>query len=159
VFPSMTRFGELLPLITRSPDETVAAGVGLSSHLGAGDVLALFGDLGAGKTHLVKGICAGFGIPPEEVSSPTFTLVNEYRGAAVTVYHVDAYRIRSQAELYEFGYEEYFFGDGLCLIEWPERVGTLLPENAIRLCIDHGGDDSRRISLCDSSPATETDGR
>ena len=109
-----------------------------------GDVLALYGDLGAGKTHLVKGLCAGLGIPAASVSSPTFTLVNEYDGA-LPVYHFDAYRIERTEEFFELGYETYFFGDGVCLVEWPERVEALIPDHAIRLRLTHLGGDRRRI--------------
>ncbi len=137
-------FTDLLPAETASPDETVALGQRLAERLEPGDVLALYGDLGAGKTHLVKGLCAGLGIAPEAVSSPTFTIVNEYDGT-LPVYHIDAYRIERPDEFFELGYETYVFGDGVCLIEWPERVEALIPEHALRLRLTHGGGDIRRI--------------
>lgn len=137
-------FADLLPAETASPAETVALGRRLAERLGPGDVLALYGDLGAGKTHLVKGLCAGLGIAPETVSSPTFTIVNEYDGT-LPVYHIDAYRIERTEEFFELGYETYVFGDGVCLIEWPERVEALVPEHALRLRLAHGGGDARRI--------------
>ena len=135
----------LLPAETDSTDATLALGGRLATHLGAGDVVALYGNLGAGKTHLVKGICAAYGVPEATVTSPTFTLVNEYAGDAFPIYHLDAYRIERLQELYELGYEEYFFGDGLCLIEWPAHVEALLPEYTIGLRLTHLGGNRRRI--------------
>jgi tRNA threonylcarbamoyladenosine biosynthesis protein TsaE len=137
---------DLLPAESASPDETVALGRRLADALQPGDVLALYGDLGAGKTHLVKGLCAGLGIPAADVSSPTFTLVNEYDGD-LPVYHIDAYRIERTEEFFELGYETYFFGDGICLVEWPERVEPLVPDHALRLRLTHLGDDRRRIEV------------
>ncbi len=141
----MPDFDDLLPAETVSPEATIALGRRLAEHLEPGDVLALIGDLGAGKTHLVKGICAGLGVPIETITSPTFTIANEYTGAAGPVYHLDAYRIERPEEFFELGYETYFFGDGLCLIEWPERVAALIPEEAILLRLTHGSGDTRRI--------------
>lgn len=135
---------DLLPADTGSPDETVALGRRLAARLEPGDVLALYGDLGAGKTHLAKGICAGLGVPPAAVTSPTFTIVNEYAGS-LPVYHFDAYRVERPEEFFEFGYEDYFFGDGVCVVEWPERVEALIPEHAIRLRMTHLSADMRRI--------------
>lgn len=137
-------FADLLPAETASPAETVALGRHLASHLQPGDVLALYGDLGAGKTHLVKGLCDGLGIAPETVSSPTFTIVNEYAGA-LPVFHFDAYRIERPEEFFELGYEDYFFGDGVTVVEWPERVEALIPEHALRLRLSHVGGDRRRV--------------
>ena len=139
-------FSQWLPAETTSPEATMALGGQLAAHLKAGDVVALYGNLGAGKTHLVKGICAGLGIPADTVSSPTFTLVNEYVGAPFPVYHIDAYRIERLEECYEFGYEEYVYGPGLCLIEWPERIEPLLPEHTISLHLTHTQADGRRIA-------------
>ncbi len=130
---------------TDSPEATLAVGQQLAARLQPGDVVALYGDLGAGKTHLVKGICAAWGIPTEVVNSPTFTLVNVYDGRDFPVYHIDAYRLRHLDEFFELGYEDYFFGDGLCLIEWPERVEPLLPAHTQRLRLAHAGGTRRRI--------------
>lgn len=123
----------------------MALGERLAAYLGPGDVVALYGDLGAGKTHLVKGVCGALGVPAAAVNSPTFTLVNEYDGGRMPVYHFDAYRIRGTAEFFEMGYEEYFFGEGLCLVEWPEHVEALLPPHTLRLRLLHRGADRRRI--------------
>ena len=138
---------DLFPVETASTAETVELGRRLGARLVSGDVVALYGDLGAGKTHLVKGICAAVHVDPERVTSPTFTLVNEYVGGDVPVYHVDAYRIRHLAEMFELGFEAYLEGDGLCLIEWAERVEPLLPEGTIRLRLTHAGEDRRRVEL------------
>jgi len=136
---------DLLPVETDTPEETQAFGAVLAARLGPGDVVALYGDLGAGKTQLVKGVCSALGIRAERVSSPTFNLVHEYAGRDFPVYHFDAYRIRHIDEFFELGYEAYFFGDGLCLIEWPERIEPLLPAETLRLCLLHAGLDRRRI--------------
>lgn len=123
----------------------MALGQRLAAHLEPGDVVALHGDLGAGKTHLVKGMCAGLGVPTSAVTSPTFTIANEYDGAGGPVYHLDAYRIEHPDEFFELGYETYFFGDGICLLEWPEQVAALIPDGAIRLRLTHHGGDQRRV--------------
>ncbi|HYE96933.1 MAG TPA: tRNA (adenosine(37)-N6)-threonylcarbamoyltransferase complex ATPase subunit type 1 TsaE [Rubricoccaceae bacterium] len=138
---------DLLPAETASPEETLALGARLAAHLGPGDVVALYGDLGAGKTHLVKGIARGLGVDAEDVSSPTFTLVNEYAGAAFPVYHLDAYRTERPEELLDFGAEEYLDGDGLCLVEWPERMEALLPARTLRLRLTHLDANRRRVEF------------
>jgi len=137
----------LLPRTTHSPEETQYLGEKLGEHLKRGDVLALYGDLGAGKTHLVKGIAKAAGIPEDNVNSPTFTILNEYRSPALDIYHFDAYRTKHPDEFYELGFEDYFYGNGLTIIEWPEKVEALLPENTIRLRLTHAGDHARRIEL------------
>jgi|SRR5690554_7431422 tRNA threonylcarbamoyladenosine biosynthesis protein TsaE len=141
----------ILPAETSSAAETEAVGARLAEYLEPQAIVALYGDLGAGKTHLVRGICTGLGVPPEAVSSPTFTIVNEYEGR-LPVYHFDAYRVKGPEEFFELGYEEYFYGDGICLIEWPERVEALLPDDTIRLRLVHLGEDRRRIERVDARP-------
>ena len=133
------------PAETHSPAETRSLAAGLAKTLRAGDVVALFGELGAGKTEFVRGVCAALGVDTEQVSSPTFTIVNEYDGERLPVYHFDAYRIKSQDEFFEFGYQDYFGGDGICFVEWAERIEPLLPDDAIRLRFDHAGPQTRRI--------------
>ncbi|MDX1531836.1 MAG: tRNA (adenosine(37)-N6)-threonylcarbamoyltransferase complex ATPase subunit type 1 TsaE [Rhodothermales bacterium] len=147
----MAAFSDLLPAETAAPAETVALGRRLAECLAPGDVVALYGDLGAGKTHLVKGVCAGLAIPPETVTSPTFTLVNEYDGA-LPVYHFDAYRVERSEELFEFGYETYFFGEGVTLVEWPERIEGLIPDHALRLRLTHLDGDRRRVEVVEAPP-------
>ncbi|MEM8556666.1 MAG: tRNA (adenosine(37)-N6)-threonylcarbamoyltransferase complex ATPase subunit type 1 TsaE [Bacteroidota bacterium] len=143
---------DLLPLDSSSPEATMALGERLGAHLRPGDLVALYGDLGAGKTHLVKGLCAAQGVDPAAVNSPTFTLVNEYDGTAGPLYHFDAYRIDRIEQLYDLGYEDYFFGGGVCLIEWPARIEAVLPPETVRLRLTHVqgediGETRRRITL------------
>lgn len=136
----------LLPAETDSVEATLALGSRLAEQVGVGDVVALYGDLGAGKTHLIKGLCAAYGVPASNVTSPTFTIINEYEGSSFPIYHFDAYRVERIDEFFELGYDEYFYGDGLCLIEWPERLEPLLPEHTLRLQLTHLGGNRRRIT-------------
>jgi tRNA threonylcarbamoyladenosine biosynthesis protein TsaE len=142
------------PFESHSPSETTAFGARLASRLGPGDVVALYGDLGTGKTHLIKGVCAALGVPEAAVSSPTFALLHEYAGTAFPIYHFDAYRIKTAGEFFDLGYEEYFYGQGLCLIEWPAHVEALLPDHTLRLRLHHLGGDRRRIEGAAREPAT-----
>jgi tRNA threonylcarbamoyladenosine biosynthesis protein TsaE len=113
---------------------TESFGRRLGSLLFPGAVVALIGPLGAGKTHLVRAIAVGLDIAsPSQVSSPTFVLIQEYMGR-LPIYHFDAYRLRSEAEFAELGVQEYFAGDGVCLVEWADKVADSLPEE--RLAID-----------------------
>lgn len=121
-------------LITNTPEETTLLGKKIAVLLKSGDTVAFTGDLGAGKTCLIKAICAGLGVK-ENVSSPTFTLIQEYKGL-VPVYHFDLYRLK-ESDLYDLGYWEYFERDGICLIEWADRASELLPEQSIRINIDY----------------------
>ena len=135
----------LLPARTASPQETLALGERLAAHLRSGDVLALYGDLGAGKTHLVKGIARGLGADPEDVSSPTFTLINEY-ATDPQLHHLDVYRIERLHELDEIGVEELLHGDDICVVEWPERMEPMLPPRTLRVRLLHLEGDGRLIS-------------
>lgn len=146
--------GDLLPVSTHSADETREMGRALAESLQAGDIVALYGNLGAGKTVFVGGICDELGLDPAAVTSPTFTIVHEYQGASMPVYHFDAYRVDRVDEFYGLGYEEYFFGDGVTIVEWADRVEPLLPDHAIRIRIEHAGGDDRRIVHL---PAAEPD--
>ena len=121
---------ELL-LTTHSETETQQLGERMSQLLKSGDIVGFFGDLGSGKTQLIKGICQGLGCG-DEVSSPTFTIINEYKGRQ-PIYHFDFYRIDSEIEIYDLGYEEFFYGSGICLIEWAERVTSFFPEYYIKV--------------------------
>jgi tRNA threonylcarbamoyladenosine biosynthesis protein TsaE len=143
----MPLFDDLLPAQTDSPEATMALGARLAGRLEAGDVLALYGDLGAGKTHLIKGICEALGVDPGGVSSPTFALVNEYAGRDLAIAHVDAYRIERPEELVEIGVEEYLEGEALALVEWPERAEDFLPSHTLRLRLTHQGESARRIEV------------
>ena len=113
---------------THSPEETQAIGEQFGQTLKPGDVIALIGDLGAGKTCLTQGIARGVGIPTDQVvNSPSYTLINEYEGE-IPIYHIDLYRLQHHDEIIELGLEEYLEGDGICIIEWAERMLEMLPE-------------------------------
>lgn len=103
----------------------------LSQLLKPGDVIGFFGELGSGKTRTIQGICQGLGCD-DQVTSPTFTIINEYR-AKFPIFHFDLYRIESEQEIFDLGYEEYFYDDGICLIEWAERIQSLLPVNHLEV--------------------------
>ena len=132
-----------MTIVTHSEGETAALARDLASRLRAGDVLLLSGDLGAGKTAFVRGLADGLGIDPELVSSPTFTLIHEYRGPGLTLYHADLYRL-DRAVPEDLGLEDS--RDGVLAIEWPERLAHDLP-GAMRVTIDLVGETDRRISL------------
>ena len=137
------------PCVSRSPQETRRLGVRFAEKLKAGSIVALYGTLGAGKTEFVKGICEGLGVADSAVNSPTFTLVNEYDAGALVIYHFDAYRLKSVHEFYELGYHDYFFGKGVCLVEWPDRVEELLPEDVMTVRLTHVGKNERELLLLD----------
>ena len=133
-------------VVTRSEEETLRAGIELAADLRAGDVVLLRGDLGTGKTCFARGVAMGLGVRPEEVRSPTFTLINPYQGR-VPVHHIDLYRIDAESELDELGLEEILGADGVALVEWPERLGRYLPQRAVRVGIADLGGTSRRITI------------
>ena len=115
-------------LETNSPEETFALGRKIGENAREGSVFCLSGDLGAGKTVFTQGLAAGLGVS-EPVSSPTFTILQVYEGGRCPLYHFDVYRIGDGEEMYELGYEEYFFGEGVCLIEWASRIQEILPDH------------------------------
>ena len=133
-----------LDLLTNSEEETEAAGERLASSLAAGDVVLLYGDLGAGKTAFVRGLARGLGASPDDVSSPTFTLIQEYFGRA-TLYHVDLYRLEPP-EVDDLGLEDLVSGDGIVAIEWAERWRGR-PDDVIEVRLEHAGEDQRRIGV------------
>jgi tRNA threonylcarbamoyladenosine biosynthesis protein TsaE len=132
---------------TYSSEETTKLGEKFSSRLQSGDIVALCGELGAGKTSFVQGICKGLGIH-EHVASPTFTIVNEYNSGKLIVYHFDFYRMKSTNELREIGFEEYLNGNGICLIEWADRIQEFLPAKRFDVKLELGVDyNTRRIEI------------
>jgi len=135
--------------VTASEEETQAVARELSATLRAGDVVLLSGDLGAGKTTFVRGLAEGLGIDPREVSSPTFTLVHEYRGNGLTLYHADLYRLESTATD-DLGLEEIGVKDGVLAIEWPDRLSHELP-GATVVRLEVVNDSSRRITIGSAS--------
>ena len=119
-------------------------GYRLAEEAVPGQVIALIGDLGAGKTTLTKYIAEGLGVT-EHVQSPTFTIVREYRSGRMPLYHFDVYRIDDPDEMFEIGYEEYFYGDGLCVVEWADKIEELLPEDTRIIRLSYGGAEEERI--------------
>ncbi len=129
-------------ITSHSPEETFEAGRQLAAQLRAGDTLALRGDLGAGKTPFVKGLAAGLGAA-DAVTSPTFTLIHEYRGGRLPLYHADLYRLENPDQVYSTGLEEYFGGDGITAIEWADKFPELLPPGARWIQFETGESDTR----------------
>jgi len=132
-------------IISHSPEETEAAGRRLAAALRPGDVVALTGDLGAGKTAFTRGLAAGLGCG-DAVSSPTFTLIQEYGGGRLPLYHMDLYRLESVEEAIRIGIEEYLEGDGVAVIEWAEKFPDLLPPGTRRLRFRIGPGNQREIA-------------
>jgi tRNA threonylcarbamoyladenosine biosynthesis protein TsaE len=138
---------DVLTLDIASLEETMAFGRRLGPLLFPGSVIALVGPLGAGKTHLVRAIAEGLGIRDSRVvNSPTFVLIQEY-SARLPIYHFDAYRLNNEQEFFDLGIQEYFAGDGVCLVEWADRVPGCLPEELLWVRIEVTGEQSRRISM------------
>ena len=134
-------------ILTRSRQETVELGKAIGATLKPGDVAALSGNLGTGKTTLVTGICEALGVRTH-VASPTFTMVNEYDARGVTIVHIDLYRVRSGEEAAGLGLEEYFDERYICLIEWPEYIRDILPACGVEVQLEYGdGEEERRISI------------
>jgi len=137
---------EFFTLNSNSVERTQAIGRALGRLLEPGDVIALIGQLGAGKTCFTRGIAEGVGADPDIVTSPTFVLINEYQGF-IPLYHFDAYRLRSVHDMYALGCEEYFDGNGACLVEWADRVEECLPQEHLRVVLEVIGRDERRITF------------
>ena len=132
---------------THSPEETQEIGVKIGYQLNPGDVVALIGDLGAGKTCLTQGIARGAGVYQDQtVNSPSYILINEYEGK-IPVYHIDLYRLQRLEDIVALGLEEYFSGDGICVIEWADRMGELLPESYIQVRITGEDEFTREIEV------------
>ena len=130
-----------------SVEETEQLGQALAEHLGPGTVVAFTGDLGAGKTAFVRGLARGLGIP-DRVTSPTFTIVNEYEGGRLPLFHFDMYRLASSEELFDIGWEDYLARGGVCAVEWSENVVEALEADCLRVDIRRGErDDQRRITI------------
>ena len=132
-------------ITTRSESETAAVGRELAPTLMPGSVVLLFGDLGAGKTAFVRGLAEGLGVHRDEVSSPTFTLVQEYRGGRLTLFHADLYRLNDPREIDDLGLDE-IAADGLLAIEWADKM-PIPPPTATRVAIEHAGESERRIVI------------
>ena len=135
----------MMEFVTNSPAETETLGAALGKLLPAGTVLAYRGDLGAGKTAFTRGLARGLGCA-ELVTSPTYTIVNEYLGGRLPLFHFDMYRLRSSEDLWDIGWEDYLERGGICAVEWSENVADAL-EDAVTITIEKLGETSRRITL------------
>ena len=125
-------------------DETERFGRALADQLMPGDIVCLVGDLGTGKTALTKAVAAGLGIE-EHIVSPTFNIVKEYRSGRLPLYHFDVYRLGSSEELFEIGARDYFYGQGVCVIEWADLIAEEIPPGSRLIRISYGEEDGQRI--------------
>ncbi len=136
-----------LTLISGNTEETLSIGRVVGENLNAGDIVALTGELGAGKTCLTKGIAIGLGVLESyPITSPTFTLINEYQGK-LTLYHFDLYRLKGLHEMEDLGYEEYLFGEGVCVIEWAEKIKDLFLDSMVSVSLKYLDENRREISI------------
>ncbi len=134
-------------VIIRDETETKKFATDVAQTLKKGDVIALVGDLGTGKTTLSKYIAEALGIT-ETITSPTFTIVQEYHSGRLPLYHFDVYRVDDIEEMYRIGYEEYFYGEGVCIVEWADIVEEIIPEDAKVIFIEYGKDEGERLYRC-----------
>jgi tRNA threonylcarbamoyladenosine biosynthesis protein TsaE len=139
----------MLKIISKSEEQTYKLGEYLGRALQQGDIICLTGDLGAGKTAFTKGIGIGLDIK-EFITSPTYTIINEYDGR-IPLFHFDVYRLEGVEEMYELGYEEYFFGDGAVVIEWADIVKDIIPSERLWITILRGKEDDNREIMFDAS--------
>jgi tRNA threonylcarbamoyladenosine biosynthesis protein TsaE len=133
-------------IISHSPSETFAFGRSFAETVRPGDVLALTGELGAGKTHFVKGLAAGLGMDEHSVTSPTFTLIHEYADCRIPLFHFDLYRIESEDELLRLGLDDYLDSKGILAIEWADKFPELMPRHTRWLDFRHTSNGAREIS-------------
>ena len=135
-----------MEIIIPTLDNLPSAAQTFVEHFGTRTIFAFYGKMGAGKTTFVKAICEALGVE-EVITSPTFAIVNEYESARTgeSIYHFDFYRIKRLEEVYDMGYEEYFYSGRLCFIEWPELIEELLPEDAVRVEIEELSDGTRAV--------------
>ena len=131
----------------KNEDDTRAFGLSLAEEALPGTVYALIGDLGTGKTTLTKSIAEGLGIE-RHITSPTFTIVQEYREGRLPLFHFDVYRLRNAEDLFEIGADEYFYGRGVCVVEWADLVMEALPEDTKFICIDYAEEENGRVYKC-----------
>lgn len=123
---------------SNSPEDTYKLGKNMGEKAESGQIYCLLGELGSGKTLFAQGFAEGIGIK-EPVNSPTFTLIQEYDEGRLPLYHFDVYRIEDEEEMYEIGYEDYFYGGGVCLVEWADLIEPLIPEDAVWIKIERDG--------------------
>ena len=134
-------------LQTRTASETIRIGKRIGGHLQPGDVVGLVGELGTGKTQLIKGLAAGVGVEnPTYITSPSFTLINEYKGK-VPFYHIDLYRLGSEKEVQDLGLEEYFQGEGITAVEWADKIPSFLPKELLWIHLHYTGKHTRSLEI------------
>lgn len=139
-------------IVTRSSDETYALGKALGRLLVPGDFIALIGDLGSGKTRFTAGIAAGAGVPADvPLTSPTYTFMNEYH-ARLPLFHFDLYRLENVDDIVELGFEDYFYGNGACVVEWADRIAGQLPDQRLQIRFLYLGENERRIIFTPEGP-------
>lgn len=134
-------------IIMKNEQETAEFGRKLGREATPGTIIALIGDLGTGKTTLTKSIAEGLGVT-DVITSPTFNIVKEYDSGRLPLYHFDVYRIGDVEEMYELGYEEYFFGTGVCIVEWADLIEEILPEETMVIRISYGEKEGERVYQC-----------
>ena len=135
----------MVSVVTNGEAETVALGESLGRLLRPGDFVALFGELGSGKTRFAQGVALGAGVDPKtRVTSPTYTIMNEYQGT-YPLYHFDLYRLAGDSDILELGFEDYFYGQGICLVEWAERLVGELPDEHLKVSFTYEVNDARRV--------------
>ena len=143
----MSRDNSQITVTSGNPEETFVIGKIIGENLAVTDVVALIGELGTGKTCLTQGIARGIGVPEgSHVTSPSFTLINEYKGRMM-LYHFDLYRLRGRRDIEDMGYEEYFFGEGVSVIEWADKIKDILPEKALFISIKNLDENKREIVI------------
>jgi len=136
-----------MKLEIKSLDTINDTAVEFIKQMGNNTVFAFHGEMGAGKTTFIKAVCEKLGVE-DVINSPTFAIVNEYRsGSGELIYHFDFYRIKNEEEAFDFGYEDYFFSGSLCFIEWPERIGSLLPQDTVHVTIKEIANGMREITI------------
>ena len=136
----------MIEIISQSLEETQAFGARVGALAQRGDLFCLEGDLGAGKTSFAQGLGRGLGIA-DAIHSPTFILANEHRGGRLPLYHLDVYRVASVGEAMGFGLDDYLAGDGVCVIEWAEKIRGALPAECLWISFEHHGENARKISM------------
>ena len=134
-----------MEITIKSLDTIQEAAKEFINRMGEGKVFAFYGKMGAGKTTFIKALCEALGVK-DVITSPTFSLINEYTdGKGNSIYHFDFYRIKKLEEVYDMGYEDYFYSGNLCLLEWPELIEEILPENVIKVTIEEQSDGTRKL--------------
>jgi len=136
-----------MEFLTKSSDETIALGKKIGAALKPTDILGFYGELGSGKTTMIKGVAMGLGVSEGNlVKSPSFVMILEYKGRC-PIYHIDLYRIKDAEELLSIGFDDYLYGDGVCLIEWAEKAKGHLPENIIKIELEAISLEERKIKI------------